>query len=252
MKAIKNSVLIITGKSNENVRGFENIFKLIFIDTLQIGKIKRKNFDVAIIKKELLRDADKGRKILKSLFKLKKERGFLIGIEGTGDYKKDKEYLGMKKEGTPLIDIFFPYLDAKKDYMHSSNSGTNHVIMNILKKNLIALGINLSEIIRRIKKEDFVYISRNLQNIVWGRKRKINLCLILEIKKKDIVYNSYDILHFLLSIGMSTEQAKNAIIFAKIKKELNKEIFLHKTGSIYIYKKDEKINLINYLNTIGQ
>jgi len=222
--------------------------KIFLLDELRLDKLKRKKIDVILVSRKILRDVEKGKKILEKLFLLKKEKNFLIGIEGTS-YKKDKTYLELKIFGIPVIDIFFPHLkDEKKEKeglhegLHFANSGLNHVLLNIMSKNLVAIGIDVDEIIEEIKKKNSTYVSRFLQNVRWARKRNVNFCLIA--KKQ---HNPLDIKHFLLAIGFDTKQVKKAFEFLSLKKQLNKEIFEHKRGKLYFYKKDEEIKLLNYL-----
>jgi len=220
--------------------------KVFLLEKRNFKKIEKKDFDVLILKSEILKNFENGKELLKKLFSLKRKKNFLIGIEGTS-YKKDKGYLELRFHGIPVVDIFFPYLRDEREHMHFSNSGLNHVLLNIMNKNNIAIGINLEEIIKEIKKKNFTYLSRILQNVRWARKRNVNFCLIA--KKQ---HNPLDIKHFLLAIGFDTKQVKKAFEFLFLKKQLNKEIFEHKRGKLYFYKKDEEIRLIDYLNSIRE
>ena len=219
----------------------EKSLKIFLMREKDFKKIEKKDIDVLILSKKILENFEEGRKILERLFLLKRKKNFLIGIEGK-DYKKDKAYLDLKFYGIPAIDIFFPFLKEEKEPIHFSNSGLNHVLLGIMNKNNIGIGIDLIEVIKEMKKKNFFYVSRLMQNLRWARKKRVNLCLI-NFDCFDVI----DVKHFLISIGFDTKQAKKAFDFVFLKKQLNKEIFEHKRGKMYFYKKDEKINLIEYL-----
>ncbi|MEK6844136.1 MAG: hypothetical protein AABX83_01790 [Nanoarchaeota archaeon] len=94
----------------------------------------------------------------------------------------------------------------KSDSLRQLESGLNHILAKIAANKNIAIGINLDEILKLDKKEKAARLSRIKQNIKICRKAKTKL-KILNFKDK---YNS---LYFLLSLGASTQQAKEAIAF---------------------------------------
>jgi hypothetical protein len=221
-------------------------FKIFLMKEEDVKKIENKKIDILILSREILKNLEKGKEVLRKLFLLKRKENFLICIEGVG-YKKDKAYLEMKVYGIPVVDIFFPNLNEKKEPIHFSNSGLNHVLLNVMNKNNIAIGLILEEMIKEIKRKNFFYLSRIQQNIRWARKKNVNFCLIM---KKN--YNLVNLRHFLISLGYDTKQTKKALLFVNLKKQLNREIFEHKRGKIYFYKKNEKINLINLLMALSE
>lgn len=231
-------------KKIKDKKNFDN-FLLAYI--LKNKKTKKINFDVLIIPKKFLKDND-GKNLLYKIFDLKKEKNFLIAIEGIESYNKNKEYLELKKSGIPIIDIFFPYF--KEGKLHYADSGINHVLLNIMKNNKIAIGIDFEKIRKALEKKDFNYLSNIIQNAKWARKKKVNFCLFINTKKNSQLPDALDLFNFLIFIGFDTKQAKNALIYPKIKIELNEEIFKHKYGDVFIYKKDEKIKLIDYIKAI--
>lgn len=92
----------------------------------------------------------------------------------------------------------------KRDTPKNINSGLNHVLAKIAAKNNIALGIDLKEIQSFEKKEKAIRLSKIIQNIKITRKAKTKLKL-LNFKDKISAFS------FLVSLGASTQQAKDAI-----------------------------------------
>ncbi|MBU0907716.1 MAG: hypothetical protein KKD18_03705 [Nanoarchaeota archaeon] len=91
-----------------------------------------------------------------------------------------------------------------KDKLKQLNSGLNHVLAKIAAKNKVAIGIDLSGL-RSIKdkKQKAKTLARIKANIQTCRKAK---CLLTAINYKD----KKDALELLISLGASTQQAKEA------------------------------------------
>ncbi|CUU00571.1 hypothetical protein JGI2_00607 [Candidatus Kryptobacter tengchongensis] len=62
-----------------------------------------------IIKEKLLKED--GKKVLNEIFNLKREKNFLIAIEGTENYYLNKQLLELKRSNIAIVDIFFPYFN---------------------------------------------------------------------------------------------------------------------------------------------
>ena len=129
----------------------------------------------------------------------------------------------IKKENKPIIvkaqnlefnrkileygkfDIIFSIEDTKgEDNPKKLNSGLNHIMAKIAAKNKIVIGMNISEIQKLGKKEKAVKLARIRQNIKICRKAK-TIIKVLNYKDRRNAFS------FLLSLGASTEQAKEAI-----------------------------------------
>ncbi len=95
--------------------------------------------------------------------------------------------------------------DIKKDTPRNTNSGFNHVLAKIAVKNNISLGIDLENLRKQEKKSKAVLLTRIKQNIKLCRKSK---CRVYLINCKD----KRDASSFLISLGASTFQAKEAIL----------------------------------------
>lgn len=93
----------------------------------------------------------------------------------------------------------------RKDAVRQTDSGLNHVLAEIARKNNIAIGIDLQEISRLDAKEKAERISKLMQNIVICRKVGARIA----VKTKSL-QKAKD---FLLGLGASTNELKEAIVF---------------------------------------
>ncbi len=93
----------------------------------------------------------------------------------------------------------------RRNKIRQTNSGLNHVLSRILSKNKIAIGINLKEIKSLDSKSKAERLDKIMQNIKLARKSNVQLAVKSRslLEKKD----------FLLSLGASTKQVKEAIVF---------------------------------------
>ena len=143
-------------------------------------------------------------------------------IVNTNNLEKAKQLL--KKEPSPKIvqsqnddfnrkiiehgkfDILLsPESTAGKNKIRQTDSGLNHVLAKIASKNKIAIGINLKEISKLEKKEKAERLTKIKQNIKICRKTKTKIA-IWEATRQEA--------HNLLqSLGASTQQIKEAIVF---------------------------------------
>ena len=99
-----------------------------------------------------------------------------------------------------LLDI---HSGKRKNTIKKIDSGLNHVLAKIATKNHISLGIDLKALTKLDKKEKSEVLSRIVNNIRVARKAKSKL-KILNYKDKKSAFS------FLLSLGASTQQAKEA------------------------------------------
>ncbi len=91
----------------------------------------------------------------------------------------------------------------RKDSLRQIDSGLNNVLAKIAAKNHIALGIDLQEISQLEKKEKAEKLAKIRQNIKICRKTKTAI-KILNAPTKQQAFS------FLISLGASTQQAKEA------------------------------------------
>jgi len=94
----------------------------------------------------------------------------------------------------------------QNQFQKSLDSGLNHVLAKIAVKNNISIGIDLKELRTLSKEQKAISLSKIKQNIKICRKAKAKLAL-LNVKDKHFAFS------LLLSLGASTQQAKQAITF---------------------------------------
>lgn len=133
----------------------------------------------------------------KKLIKISKEKPIIVNAQNNEFNRKIIEY--------GKFDILLSIeLGDKKDKMKILDSGLNNIMAKIATKNKIAIGLDLREISKLEKKEKALTIARIKQNINVCKKAKTKLALLNIKDKKDAT-------SFLLSLGASTSQAKQAI-----------------------------------------
>ena len=94
----------------------------------------------------------------------------------------------------------------KKDGLKQLDSGFNHVLGAIATKNKVALGIDIAEISKLGKKDKALRLGRIMQNVRLCRKTKTKI-KVLNFKDEK------DVLSLLISLGASSQQAKEALDF---------------------------------------
>jgi len=124
------------------------------------------------------------------------------------------------------VDMLILSHTNKKDKLKQRDSGLNHVLCNLAKQNNILLAIDLNELIKTqdkpqnssqkfgileleksegfSRKEKALILARMIQNLKLMKKAK-NKFKLLNYKNKSQAFS------FLLSLGASTEQAKEAV-----------------------------------------
>ena len=105
------------------------------------------------------------------------------------------------------INILLINQKSRMDFQKQRNSGFNHVLAKIAKKNDVVIGINLDEILETKEKEKSEIIGRIKQNIRLCNKSKLNMKFISQ--KKENQRNNYDLKSLGLLLGMNTKMIKN-------------------------------------------
>ena len=104
------------------------------------------------------------------------------------------------------IDILLLNQSQRKDKLKQRDSGFNHVLAKIAKKNNITIGISLDEIINSREKNKSEILSRVEQNIKLCNKNRLKMKFIsLNKNKRDI----YDLRALGLVLGMPTGMASH-------------------------------------------
>lgn len=115
---------------------------------------------------------DKARK------KIKENLGKIVIF--SGDDELNRKILEKEK-----IDILFLNQKTRKDFQKQRDSGFNHVLAKLAKKNKVKIGINLDEIIEAEKTEKAKIISRVMQNIELCKKNELEMIFLSKKYKKN-------------------------------------------------------------------
>ncbi len=99
-------------------------------------------------------------------------------------FTSDSDELNRKILEKEKIDVLLLNQSKRKDFQKQRNSGFNHVLAKIAKKNNIAIGINLDEIINSSGKQKSEILSRAKQNIKLCNKNKLKMKFISPLKIK--------------------------------------------------------------------
>lgn len=104
--------------------------------------------------------------------------------------------------------LLSPEAGTKRDKPKQLDSGLNSILSVIAEKNKIAIGIDIKDINSLEKAEKAKRLARIKQNIKICKKIKTKLAVINTKDKKDASA-------LLLSLGASTQQAKQALIISR-------------------------------------
>lgn len=111
------------------------------------------------------------------------------------------------------IDLLLnPEIERTRDFNDWRNSGMNDVLAKFASQNSITIGIDLST----LPNEKFSLaerLGRIMQNIRFCRKFKAKMLIF----SSENSLNDYDLMSIALTLGMSTEQAKNSLSIAEKK-----------------------------------
>ena len=145
----------------------------------------------------------KGEKFNLGFFKIYNFEDFNIVVGGSDN--KNRKALSNKNTDILLS----PEKTRKKDFIHSRNSGLNHVLCKLAKENNIAIGFSFNEILK--SKERNKLIGRMMQNIKLCRKYKVKMIFASFAKNKFEMRAAKDLLSFCRVLGMMPKEAKNAL-----------------------------------------
>jgi len=130
---------------------------------------------------------------------------FILAVQGSND---DVNRAAVEDA---RIDILLnPEIERTRDFSDWRNSGLNNVLCNLASKNDIPIGIDLST----LPKEKFALaerLGRIMQNIRLCRKFKTKMLIFSQENE----FNGFDLQSIAFTLGMSTQQAKESLIFDK-------------------------------------
>jgi len=96
-----------------------------------------------------------------------------------------------------------------KDKTHFKDSGLNHVLCKLAKKNNIAIAFNFNNILNA--KKQYIILGRIRQNIMLCRKYKIPMIIVSFANTSFEMRNPKDFISLGISLGMNPIEAKNAV-----------------------------------------
>jgi len=183
--------------------GYKNIC-FLYDYKAKIKKIKEKNLDIFS-------------GIITGPAEMKKARNAdLIVVKSS---EKDRHVFEKAKPDL----IFDLELKAKKDFIHHRNSGLNHVLCNLAKKNKILVGFSLSSLLSTKDMLRSQIIGRIKQNIRLCRKYKIKTVLASFATTPYEMRSSHDLISLGISLGMHPKEAKESLQNALQKINSNKK-----------------------------
>ena len=136
----------------------------------------------------------------KKLIKSSKEKPIIVKAQNPEFNRKILEY------GHFDILLSIETSEDKPDNVKYLSSGLNNILAKIAAKNNIAIGIDLKEISNLEKEAQASRLARIRQNIKLCRKAKAKLKIINYKDKRNLIA-------LLISLGASTQQAKETIDF---------------------------------------
>src|SRR3989344_7084905 len=122
------------------------------------------------------------------------------------------------------IDILVsPEKNRKEDFLHHRNSGLNHILCNLAKKNKIAIAFSFNEVLKTNGINRAKIIGRMRQNVKLCRKYKVEMIIASFATNKYEMRSLNDLKSFGAVIGMNPREIKRAFEVVKdilrIKKE---------------------------------
>ena len=187
-------------------------------DTIFLKKIKSKSEISKLDKQDgYLIDADEkeARKIIDFLRAksrendlLRNRRCLMIAVLGRDDLFNRRVIETMK-----IHYLVSPEAGWRKDTLKQRDSGLNHVVAKIAREKAIAVVIDLSALNKLKAKDKALRLARIMQNVKICRRAKCKIKIATFAEKKQELISERDIQAFAFSLGMSSEQVKDAMKF---------------------------------------
>ncbi len=119
-------------------------------------------------------------------------------------FSSDDDELNRKILEKEKISMLLLNQAGRKDFQKQRNSGLNHVMAKLAKKNGVIIGINLDEIINSEGKEKARILARVSQNIKICNKNRLKMKFLGKNER-----NIYDLKSLGLVLGMPTYMVKD-------------------------------------------
>lgn len=130
-----------------------------------------------------------------------KEEFSKFGIVEAKDYDTNRKLVESKK----VLVLVNPHVNTAKDSLHFRSGGLDHVLCNLANKNGVAIGFSLDSL------ANSVMLGRFKQNIRLCRKYKVKMLFFSFAKSKYELRAVQDILSLLRVLGMTGNEAKEAL-----------------------------------------
>lgn len=167
--------------------------------------VKKFGFEKSIIIADNLVVEKNNEEARKKIEKISKVNSLIIVLG------RDEEFNRKILENKKVKILLDPENTNKGSSLFQRNSGLNHVLCKIAKENDVAIGINLSEIIKKEGKERSEYLAKVMQNIMLCKKYKTKMIITPLAENENELRNSYDMKSLCLVLGMDTKMAKEAV-----------------------------------------
>ena len=102
--------------------------------------------------------------------------------------------------------LLSPESNKERDFMHSRNSGLNHILCKIACENNKAIGINFNFLLEMNEHERIITLGRIIQNIKLCRKYKVKVYIVNIIKKWNDERSAKDLKSFGNILGLSLKE----------------------------------------------
>ncbi|MBL7100954.1 MAG: hypothetical protein ISS23_03315 [Nanoarchaeota archaeon] len=136
-----------------------------------------------------------------------KKRLFSPGLKVVLGCKDNRAIVEMKQ-----IDVLLsPEKGVRRDSLHHRNSGLNHVICKLARKNGIAMGFSFNEVLMNRGLKRAVTLGRMMQNVRLCRKYKLRMVLGSFARTKWGMRAADDLISFGIVIGMHPAEAKRSL-----------------------------------------
>ena len=98
-----------------------------------------------------------------------------------------------------------------QDKHHWRSSGLNHILLNLAKKNNVAIGFNINTLLECRGKDRATLLGRMMQNVAYCRSYHIPMVICTLAKTPWDLRNASDLLSLGTTLGMTAQEARQAL-----------------------------------------
>ncbi len=138
---------------------------------------------------------------------LRELRSKLVNSKGTIIVNGGNEFINrFCLENNKVNILLNPEKNDDKDFMHSRNSGLNHILCKIAYENDKAIGINFNYLLDLNENKRITALGRIMQNIRLCRKYRVKVFIINIINKWDDERSAKDLKSLGTLLGLSLKE----------------------------------------------